>query len=147
MINQTLYIIQGPPGSGKSFISSMLCNGLKSCFHDVVVYSTDDFFMEDGIYNFSAALLPEHHKSNFEWTCVALKQGKSVIVDNTNIHRWNCRDYVEFAAANSIPVVFIRVTGNYKNIHGVPDKIVEKMKNEMEDLTVESVLKSKKPWE
>lgn len=142
-----LYIIQGPPGSGKSYVANMLANGLQSCFMKVIICSTDDFFMVDGVYKFDPSKLPEYHRKNLEKAIEHMRLGYNVIVDNTNVQRWQCREYVRFAVENNIPVNFIRVTGDWGNSHGVPSESVEKMESQMEDLTVESVLMAKAPWE
>jgi predicted kinase len=140
---QTLFVMQGPPGSGKSHVASCLQAGR----YNTVIYSTDDFFWEGGRYDFRPQLLPEFHGKNLERTKLALDEGKSVVVDNTNIQRWQCREYVRYAVSKGIPVVFVRVNGRFQNTHGVPDDRVEAMRNGMEDLTVETVLASKAPWE
>lgn len=142
-MNQTLYIMQGPSGAGKSTVAQKI----QFATANTVICSTDDLFYEDGVYNFRPAMLPAFHKKNLERTIDALKAGKSVIVDNTNIQRWQCREYVRFAVDNGISVVFIRVNGRFKNAHGVPDDKVEQMRAGMEDLDVASVLASKAPWE
>jgi predicted kinase len=142
-MNQTLYIMQGPSGAGKSTVAQKI----QFATEGTVICSTDDLFYEDGVYNFRPSLLPAFHKKNLERTIAALEAGKSVIVDNTNIQRWQCRGYVRYAHDKGIPIVFIRVNGRFKNTHGVPDDKVEQMREAMEDLDVTSVLASKAPWE
>lgn len=137
-MSQTLYVMQGASGSGKSTISEMICRSLPKC----VIHSTDDLFWEGEKYNFRPEKLSEYHAINLERTKSALDDGYSVIVDNTNILRWQCKKYVEYAVAKGIAVVFIRVTGQFQNVHGVPDEKVQWMRDNMENLTVESVLAS-----
>lgn len=137
-MNQTLYVMQGASGSGKSTISEMICRSLPKC----VICSTDDLFWEGTKYNFRFEKLAEYHAINLERTKVALDDGYDVIVDNTNIMRWQCRKYVEYAVSKGIAVVFIRVNGQFKNVHGVGDDKVQQMRDSMENLTVESVLAS-----
>ena len=43
-------------------------------------------------------------------------------------------------------VKFVRAIGNFQNVHGVPTDKVEQMRQRLEDLTIESVLASKKPF-
>ena len=138
-----LIIMQGPPGSGKTTIAEeQLAEE-----YDAEIYSTDDFFTEDGVYNFDISKLNENHQKNQDRTFKALKEGKNVIVDNTNIMRWHCKAYVQAAVELGIEVKFVRAEGDYKTIHGVPQDKIEQMRASMEDLTVESVLASKAPWE
>ena len=133
-----LYIMQGVPGSGKSYVASHMQFGLSNC----VVFSTDDYHYENGEYKFKPEKLGEFHELNYQRTVKFLQEGKTVIVDNTNLQRWTVKKYVQFAVENNIPVVFIRVTGNFQNTHGVPPEKIEQMKAAIENLTVESV-----PWE
>ncbi len=138
----TLYVMQGPPGSGKSYVANALSEGL-----DADVCSTDDYFYEGTFYNFQPSKLVENHAKNLKRACDLLEHGRTVIVDNTNIQRWQCREYVRFAVNKGIPVVFIRCTGQFNTVHGVPPDKIEQMRASLEDLTVESVLNSKAPWE
>lgn len=147
-MNQTLYIMQGPPGSGKSTIAHYIQYCHKpvdgpECF----IFSTDEYHYENSpkgypIYIFKGGKLGEYHRKNYERTIQALDRGCNVIVDNCNIKRKDCKKYVEYAVAHNIPVVFVRVTGNFKSIHGVPEEVIQRMRNQMETLTVESVLNS-----
>lgn len=138
----TLYIMQGVPGSGKSTLADAMA---KSMF--ALVYSTDSFFYREGVYKFDPQKLGEYHALNFERTIRALDAGINVIVDNTNIQRWQCRPYVEYAVKIGVPVVFVRVTGEFESIHGVPKSKIQQMRSQLEDLTVESVLASRSPFE
>jgi predicted kinase len=143
-MTQTLYILQGVPGSGKSTLGRELVKALPNA----VIYSTDDFHHDgDGEYRFKADKLPEFHRLNLERSKEALDRGLTVIVDNTNVRRWECREYVKYAHSKGIPVVFVRVTGNFKTLHGVPEDRIQAMREAMENLTLETVLESKAPWE
>jgi predicted kinase len=133
--------MQGASGSGKSTKAEELAVEL-----DAVIYSTDDIFAESGTYIFNPKLLGVNHKKNLDRTIEALKAGKNVIVDNTNTQRWECKGYVEAALELGVEVRFHRCVGNYQNIHGVPSYKVQQMRDRLEDLTVESVMASKKPF-
>jgi len=138
-----LIIMQGISGSGKTTTAKKLAKE-----HDALIFSTDDYFIgEDGVYCWDAAKLREYHQKNYERTVDALNQCKNVIVDNTNIQCWEPRPYVQAAVERGIEVRFVRTTGNYQNLHGVPQEHVERMRARMENLDVESVLASRPPWE
>jgi predicted kinase len=137
-----LIVMQGPSGGGKSTKARELAP-----IYNAVICSTDDLFMENGVYNFQPDKLGLYHKKNLERATELLSQGISVIVDNTNIKCWQAKGYVQAALQYGHEVQFIRCNGQYVNIHGVPDKAVEDMRNGMEELTVESCLNSKTPWE
>lgn len=129
-MNQILILMQGHPGSGKSTLAIVL-----AIEHGAIICSTDDFHHDtDGVYRFQPDKLGEFHKRNQERVAELLKQGKSVIVDNTNIFAWQCQPYVETARLLNIPIKVMRATGNFQTIHGVPAERIEQMKRDMEDL-------------
>lgn len=138
-----LICLQGPSGGGKSTVAKEL-----AIKHNAAIHSTDAFFInEAGDYRFDGKKLPVYHKMNQDRTWLALKEGKNVIVDNTNLRNYEVRPYVEAALKFGHDVQFIRVDGNYKNIHGVPDEKVKQMRANMEDLSIEAALKAKAPWD
>ncbi len=141
-MNQTLYILQGPPGSGKSWIARALkaFHAFHHPFVKTVVCSTDDFHEIDGVYIFQPEKLGYFHKCNLEKAQRAMAEGHIVVIDNTNIKRKDVKPYVKHAVGLNIPVVFVRVTGNFKSIHGVPDDVIQRMKAQMQDLSIESVM-------
>ncbi|NXN18739.1 N42L1 protein, partial [Indicator maculatus] len=121
-----------------------------------VVLSTDDFFIEDGVYMFEPDLLEDAHKWNQKRARTAMKKGKSpVIIDNTNIHAWEMKPYVMMARENRYEVVFREPDTPWKfnvreltrrNIHDVPRQKIQQMKEEYEhNVTFHSVLQSEKP--
>src|SRR5271155_5233612 len=100
-INQVLVIMQGPSGSGKSTLSKEIAKE----YENVVIFSTDDLFCdENGVYNFNPKLLGVNHQKNYERAAAALHEGKSVVIDNTNLQRWECRPYAQAAINMDIPV-------------------------------------------
>lgn len=139
---QKLFITQGPPGSGKTTLARAL--GYE---HGGLVYSTDDYFVVDGVYRFDLSLLKLYHGANQARAAHALKEGRTVIVDNTNVRRWEARPYVREAIKLGVEVVFVRATGKFANGHGVPEDKVRAMREALEELSVESVLASETPWE
>jgi len=81
--------MRGLPGSGKSFKAKKLA-GDKG-----VVFSTDDFFMIGGKYQFDAKLLGDNHEKNYKRAVEAMKEGKPlIIIDNTNVKLWEMKKYV-----------------------------------------------------
>lgn len=139
---QVLYVMQGPSGGGKSTVARQLQQSTNA-----EICSTDNFHMVDGKYVFQAIKLADFHKQNLEQAKKLMDEGKTVIVDNTNIRRYEPKGYVQHAVSLGIPVIFIRVDGNFQNTHGVPQDKVDLMRKNMETLTVESVLASRAPWE
>jgi tRNA uridine 5-carbamoylmethylation protein Kti12 len=125
------FIMRGLPGSGKSTVAKDLAgeNGL--------IFSTDNFFMKDGVYCFDPSLLGKNHALNFEAFSKAVIDGAEiVVVDNTNIARWEYEKYFHLAIKNGYHVSVVTV-GNFgvdsarvyfgRNAHGVPWAAYERM--------------------
>ncbi|NXT17587.1 N42L1 protein, partial [Syrrhaptes paradoxus] len=147
-----LVLLRGLPGSGKS----TLARQLKHDHPSAVVLSTDDFFIENGVYMFEPEFLEDAHKWNQKRARKAMKNGKSpVIIDNTNIHAWEMKPYVMMARENRYEVVFQEPDTPWKfnvreltrrNTHQVPRQTIQRMKEEYEhNVTFHSVLRSEKP--
>ncbi|NWX12075.1 N42L1 protein, partial [Aegotheles bennettii] len=129
---------------------------LKRDYPSAVVLSTDDFFIENGVYVFEPDFLEDAHKWNQKRARKAMKNGKSpVIIDNTNIHAWEMKPYVMMARENRYEVTFREPDTPWKfnvqeltrrNIHHVPRQKIQQMKEQYEHgVTFHSVLQSEKP--
>ncbi|MGH2612697.1 MAG: AAA family ATPase, partial [Rhabdochlamydiaceae bacterium] len=140
-IKNKCVVIQGWPGSGKSTLAKQLADKYTNEGHHVRICSTDHYFMEKGVYCWDVNKLGLYHKFNLEDATNAMTNGLTVIVDNTNLKRRDVRPYVKVALDLGIPIEFHRATGNYQTIHGVTSDKVEVMKNSMEELSVELVMK------
>ncbi|KAM4790388.1 NEDD4-binding protein 2-like 1 isoform 2-T2 [Cyanocitta cristata] len=147
-----LVLLRGLPGAGKS----TLARQLKRDHPSAVVLSTDDFFVENGVYIFEPDFLEDAHKWNQKRARKAMKNGKSpVIIDNTNIHAWEMKPYVMMARENRYEVTFQEPDTPWKfnvqeltrrNIHHVPREKIQRMKEQYEhNVTFHSVLRSEKP--
>ncbi|XP_062343623.1 NEDD4-binding protein 2-like 1 [Cinclus cinclus] len=147
-----LVLLRGLPGAGKS----TLARELKRDHPGAVVLSTDDFFVENGVYSFEPDFLEDAHKWNQKRARKAMKNGKSpVIIDNTNIHAWEMKPYVMMAHENRYQVTFQEPDTPWKfnvqeltrrNIHHVPREKIQRMKEQYEhNVTFHSVLRSEKP--
>ena len=132
-----MVIMQGHSGSGKSTLAKVIAGVL-----DANVFSTDDFFIVDGKYVFNPAKLGTYHAMNQIAVERAVDRGENVIVDNTNIRKWEAAPYVKKGVDAGYTIKFVRATGNYQNTHGVPDEVIQRMKDNMEDLSVEGCLEA-----
>lgn len=143
---QTLILMQGPPGSGKSTKARELAAKLPG----TRICSTDDFHfvrfkeykrfplsaqvLQRDEYVFQHDMLAEYHQWNKHEVYHWLLQGCNVIVDNTNIRREHVRPYLEMAQLLGVFVQVVRCEGQFQNSHAVPSIVVERMRAEMEDL-------------
>ena len=58
-----------------------------------------------------------------------LADGRNVVVANTFTRRWEYEPYLKMC--DDVEIVVAR--GNYQNIHGVPDNVVERMRERFEE--------------
>lgn len=147
-----LIIMRGLPGSGKTTRAKELKG------RNGVILSSDDYFTEDGVYKFVPAKLKDSHLWNIERAIDSMKTGLTpVIIDNVNGKNWEPKKYAEAAVEYGYFVSFEEprtewrydpVECSKRDTHGVPIHIIERMYNDWEkNMTVESILNSKAPWE
>lgn len=126
-----MYIMQGAPGSGKSYYAKFL----KSKLPNAVICSTDDFHTSDGEdYCFQQDNLSWFHAWNQYHAELCLKEGKNVIVDNCNVRQIHAQPYINMARKYYADIQINCFTRIGPNQHGVPAAIVERMRAEMETL-------------
>lgn len=123
-----LFIIRGLPGSGKStYAQSLLANGMVA-----EVVEADEFMTDiQGNYKFDASLLQKNHQMCQMWVKYYLDKGLNVAVANTFSRKWEILPYTRMGYTFEV----LEMTGNYKNIHGVPDQVVKQMKSRWEKWT------------
>lgn len=160
--------MRGVPGSGKSFEVKKIIEEHK----DVVVHSTDNYFLKNGSYCFDYNLLSLNHKLNFEAASCSMKNGvETVVIDNTNCVLSYIIGYVKVAIDNNYHVVFKEPENKIwldtrnklsimrkeeellpyaeifaqRNIHGVSAKIILKMLMNYDcDITLDLVIQKLK---
>lgn len=87
-----LIILRGVSGSGKSTLAK------DHIGETGVIYSTDDFFMENNVYEFDPKKLFINHRKNQERTKKAMAERVTpIIIDNTNCEAWEMKPYVQMA--------------------------------------------------
>lgn len=98
-VKNRMIIMRGIPGSGKSFTARAIANRYPS--NRVVIYSTDDYWSATET-PFNKKSLWKAHKWNQERTEKTLKEKKvwCVIIDNTNVKKWEAKPYVKAAIRN-----------------------------------------------
>lgn len=121
----TITIMQGLPGSGKSYHAVNIAG---ETWGEVV--SADTFPglytpQADGPPMFNVALLGNAHGACFRRAIEMLQAGRSVVVDNTNTTQLEVAPYVQLAQAFGAAPKLVRITCDpdkafARNTHGVP---------------------------
>jgi hypothetical protein len=125
-----LYIIRGLPGSGKSTMAREIISKNPETKH----FEADMFFHDkSGKYVFDPSKLKQAHQWCQLKTADALANGYDTIVSNTFTQKWEVQSYLDMAKQYGAEVEIITAKGNYKNIHGVPDDAIERMKARWEE--------------
>jgi len=132
-----LIIVRGAMGSGKTTFSNRLKRSLIKFGYnpmDICQFEADQFFEDEyGNYNFDGSKLWLAHKQCLEKTKKCLMRNKIVIVSNTFATLKEMKPYVDFAEDNDIEVDVYRCTGEYQNVHNVPEEIVVAKRKQIED--------------
>lgn len=144
-----LYLMRGLPGSGKSTLARKLSQ-------KGIILSTDDYWMENGEYQYNPLEIEKAHQWNTERTSEAMRQELSpIVVDNTNVQLWQMKPYVEMAIKYGYQVKFMESNAPWKsdseelakrNTHEVPKEVIDQMiMNWDENPTIERIMESEKP--
>ena len=126
-----LTLIRGVPGSGKSTFAKKyaIANG------HIKIVEFDDFWIDK---NKTYKFIPE-----IKMACV--EYGRSAVTHELIIEKRPCiitgvfnkLEYIEYfknlCEMFNIPLEVIKMTGNFQNIHNVPDDVLKTMKEEFED--------------
>ena len=117
-----LLLIRGLPGSGKTTMARKFAEaGYVHC-------EADQYFEVGGEYRFDPAKLRAAHDDCLRRAIAAMDAGHSVVVANTFTRRWEMELYLRAAKRRGINVRIIEATGNWPNVHGVPEDAIERMR-------------------
>jgi len=131
-MTKTLTIVRGLPGSGKSSFAGFV-------WDDYAICEADKFFYDlDGNYNFDSSKLKQAHEWCRNEVENRMKQNDEnpqyypdIVVSNTFTQEWEMQPYFDLAEKYGYRVFSIIVENRHgnKNIHGVPDDTLKKMKD------------------
>ena len=129
-----LTLVVGLPGSGKSTFAK----GVPNASH----YEADMFFVDKaGTYNFDRTRLKQAHEWCQRMTARDLMNGKSVVVSNTGLQIWERETYYKIAQRCGARIRVKVMTGNYGNIHNVPEEALEMMKRRFQPVGRDEAMK------
>ena len=131
-------IMRGPSGSGKSTLAKEIYDNFAEPNKRLV--SADIFFYEGGVYKFDPSKLKTCHQQCYHgYICAcalsySIKSECLIIVDNTNIRRWEFQPYVQVAEKLGYEVEYAVTPRPWnaelfaqRNTHGVPLEKIQQM--------------------
>lgn len=159
--SRLLILMRGLPGSGKSTKAKELAEQAKSLGLSVGIYSTDEYFMQDGRYNFNPDKIGAAHAWNQDRVKAAMNSGQDVvIVDNTNTTHWECEHYEVMALDGLYEVEYQEPDSSWwlenRIILGVPNATTKPLQEKFADVLVSKnthgvpkagILKMMQRWE
>lgn len=129
----TLYLFRGHPGSSKS-------TSAKKMFPGTLLLENDQFLISNGEYKWSK----DRVKAAIAWctqmTRAALENSMDVCVANTFTKKRYVAAYEKIAMDCGAKFEVYRCNGNFQNVHGLDDNMVQGFKNAMEDWPGEIVV-------
>lgn len=129
-----MIIIRGVSGSGKTTVAKAMSASLEG---NPTVVEADMFFLDkDGVYQFDATQLKKAHGWCYGKVKSILDAGHDVIVSNTFTRKWEIEPYMCLATFYGANVQLISVESGFKNVHGVPDEVVQKQIERFESISL-----------
>jgi len=125
--NRELVLIRGLPGSGKSTLAKAMTG---FAHFEADMYHTDI----NGVYKFDWRNIEASHDWCESEVFTALLKCHKVVVSNVFMLKRQIQPYVDIADIMHITLRIIEAKGNYKSVHGVPEKTLEKMKRNWEHI-------------
>jgi len=117
-----LVLIRGLPGSGKTTMGRILA--LVGYEH----HEADQYFEKNGKYRFDKLKLSKAHEWCLDRTKDSMRRRSKCVVSNTFSQRWEIKPYIDAANAHGYSVRVIEASGEFGNIHGVPDEVITAMR-------------------
>ena len=136
MLNPTLFLIRGVPGSGKSTFARHIWNDYAICEADKYFYDK-----ETGEYNFNPSKLKAAHEWCRNEVENRMKENKQnsqyypeIVVSNTFTQEWEMEPYFKLAKEYGYMVTSIIIENRHggTNVHEVPEESIRKMKDRFE---------------
>ena len=136
MLNPTLFLIRGVPGSGKSTFARHIWNDYAICEADKYFYDK-----ETGEYNFNHSKLKAAHEWCRNEVENRMKENKQnsqyypeIVVSNTFTQEWEMEPYFKLAKEYGYMVTSIIIENRHggTNVHEVPEESIRKMKDRFE---------------
>lgn len=129
-MHNTLFIIRGLPGSGKTTLAKELV-GVEN------VFEADLYFYKDNEYNFNPKLLSKAHEACYTGVENAMLANRNKIaVSNTFVQTWEYFRYILLAQEHHYTVFILTCENNFGSVHNVPAEVIQNMRNKWEPTMV-----------
>ena len=93
-MNKTVYIIRGPSGSGKTTLAKQLCA-------ENNIFEADQYFTQDGVYEFDPSKLTDAHADCFaRFRSAVIEERGPLAVSNTSTRLHEYFRYGQLAEEN-----------------------------------------------
>ncbi len=143
IIGNTIIIIRGLPGTGKSTLAKKLCEEYAHCQH----FETDEFFItESGEYAWSASKIGEAHDWCKKSAEHAFRQHIVPVISNTFTTLKEIQGYLE-PYGGDVSVVILNSSNYWKN-EGVnmPHDVNHSFKNNIHSVPLHSIQRMQARW-
>ena len=121
-----LRLMRGAPGSSKSTSAKMM-------FPGTLLLENDMYLIQDDEYRWSKERVKDAIAWCMKMTRIALENNFDVVVANTFTKKRYVEAYKKIADEYGAKFEVYRCKGNFKNVHGLSDEIVNNFKDAMED--------------
>ena len=125
-------VLRGLPGSGKSTLATQLAMA-----HGYLHLEADQHFIVNGVYRFDPARAADAHAVVARDALDAMQANRRVVVANTHVRLWEMAAIVGTAQLAGKSLCFVQCTGDWGNIHAVPEAAINRMKSRWEPLPAE----------
>lgn len=128
----SLLLIRGLPGSGKSTMAKIIQNSIEYPWAAFVHLENDMFRMQDETYVWEPGRDQAVHMSCLGATFAELQSGHNIVVSNTFCLRASIQDYVEIAQECGAYLTVSEASGTWTSTHNVPKQTLDHMRSHWE---------------
>lgn len=125
-------VLRGLPGSGKSTLAQALAKE-----HGYLHLEADQHFVVNGTYRFDPARAADAHAVVARDALDALQANRRVVIANTHVRLWELAAIMGAAQLAGKSFCFVECTGDWHNVHAVPEEAIARMKTRWEPLPAE----------